>query len=204
MIVVVDFGMGNLGSVLKSLNRLKVQTKISTSIKDIEMAEKLILPGVGHYSNGMKQLHSRNYIDSLNDKVLNEGTPILGICLGMQLFSRYSHEGKVAGLGWVDAEVVRFEIEDKVKWKIPHMGWNSVSIKKDSILLSGVDEGELFYFVHSYHMSCNDNEDILGATRYGYEFTSAIQRGNIYGTQFHPEKSHDKGLEILNSFVHKV
>ena len=196
--------MGNLGSVLKSLKRLTIDAKISTSIQDIELADKLILPGVGHFSNGMKHLKEYDYLNILNDKVIKDQTPILGICLGMQLFSSHSHEGNVDGLGWIDAEVVRFEIEDKVKWKIPHMGWNSVDIKRKSTFLGGIDQDEQFYFVHSYHMNCMVKEDVLSSTEYAFEFTSAIQKGNIYGTQFHPEKSHDKGLEILNNFVHKI
>lgn len=204
MIVIVDYGMGNLGSVLKSLNRINAVSKISTSIEDIKKADKLILPGVGHFANGMKRLKEYNYLDILNERVLKEGVPILGICLGMQLFAKHSEEGNISGLGWIDANIKRFEVDDKVKWKVPHMGWNSINIKKENPLLEGISQDELFYFVHTYHMTCSNKNDILSTTEYSYEFTSCVQHKNIYGTQFHPEKSHDKGLEILSNFAFKI
>ena len=168
MIVVIDYGMGNLGSVIKSLNRIKAEVKISTSIDDIKNASKLILPGVGHFANGMKRLKEYRYLDILKEKVLDEGIPILGICLGMQLFAKYSEEGNTNGLGWIDADVKRFNVEDKLKWKIPHMGWNSINIKKKSLILDGISQDELFYFVHSYHMTCSNKRDILSTTEYSY------------------------------------
>lgn len=204
MIVIIDYGMGNLGSVLKSLNRINAVSKISTSIEDIKKADKLILPGVGHFANGMKRLKEYNYLDILNERVLTEGVPILGICLGMQLFAKHSEEGDISGLGWIDANIKRFDVDDKVKWKVPHMGWNSINIKKENPLLEGITQDELFYFVHTYHMNCSNKKDILSTTEYSYEFTSCVQNKNIYGTQFHPEKSHDKGLEILNNFAFKI
>ena len=204
MIVVVDYGMGNLGSVIKSLNKLKADVLISSSVDDIKKASKLILPGVGHFANGMKRLKEYGYLNILEQKVLKEFTPILGICLGMQLFAKYSEEGNTNGLGWIDADIVRFNVENKLKWKIPHMGWNSIKIKKKSIIFDGILQDELFYFVHSFHMLCSEKKDILSTTEYSYEFTSSIHRNNIYGTQFHPEKSHDKGLKILNNFVFKI
>ena len=204
MIVIVDYGMGNLGSVIKSLNRINAVSKISTSIEDIKKADKLILPGVGHFANGMKRLKEYNYLDILNERVLTEGVPILGICLGMQLFAKHSEEGDISGLGWIDANIKRFDVDDKVKWKVPHMGWNSINIKKENPLLEGITQDELFYFVHTYHMNCSNKKDILSTTEYSYAFTSCVQNKNIYGTQFHPEKSHDKGLEILNNFAFKI
>ncbi len=204
MIVIVDYGMGNLGSVLKALKRLNIESKISTNADDIEKASKLILPGVGQFANGILRLKELGYIEILNKKVLKDKTPILGICLGMQLFAKSSEEGNVDGLGWINAEVVRFRIEDKYKWKVPHMGWNSISIEKDCNILNGVSQDELFYFVHSYHIKCNDNTDILTSTDYSYRFTSAVQKDNIFGTQFHPEKSHDQGMQILANFAKLV
>ena len=200
MIVVVDYGMGNLGSVLKSLKRLKVESKVSSSIDDIQNAKKLILPGVGHFSNGMKRLKEYGLIDVLNKKALDDKIPVLGICLGMQLFAKFSEEGDSKGLGWIDANIKKFNVSDKLKWKIPHMGWNSIKIKRNSQILEGIDQNEYFYFVHSYYMQCLNDSDIISSTKYCYEFTSIVQKGNIYGTQFHPEKSHDKGIAILKNF----
>lgn len=201
MIVIVHYVMGTLGSVLMSLKRILTDAKLRTCADDIFNADKLILPGVGHFSNGMKKISDMGYIEVLNEKVLNQKIPILGICLGMQLFAKFSEEGNVEGLSWLDAEVVRFKIEDRIKYKVPHMGWNSVEINKKNQLMNNVPESELFYFVHSYHLVCNSVEDILTTTNYSYNFTSSVQKNNIYGTQFHPEKSHDWGLQIIKNFV---
>jgi imidazole glycerol-phosphate synthase subunit HisH len=203
MIVIIDYGMGNLGSVYKSFKRVHDDVIISSSKTDIESAEKLVLPGVGHFSNGMKRLKELDILDLLQDRVIDNKTPILGICLGMQLFSKFSYEGNVKGLSWFDAEVVRFNVNDKLRFKVPHMGWNSIQIEKENLLLEGISQSELFYFVHTYHMKCFDKKDILGTTNYSYDFTSIIQKDNIYGTQFHPEKSHGKGLKIIKNFVQK-
>jgi imidazole glycerol-phosphate synthase subunit HisH len=204
MIVIVDYGMGNLGSVLKSFKKLKIEAMISTSIQDIENADKLILPGVGHFFLAMKRLEEYKYIDVLNKKVLIDKTPILGICLGMQLFSQFSYEGNIKGLNWIDAEVVRFKVDDKLKWKVPHMGWNSILLERENIFLEGIPQDELFYFVHSYHMVCKNKNDILASTNYSYKFASVVQKDNIFGTQFHPEKSHDRGQDILKNFASKI
>jgi imidazole glycerol-phosphate synthase subunit HisH len=201
MIVIVDYGMGNLGSVLKSFKRLQVEAKLSESIHDIESADKLVLPGVGHFANGMLKLKEYKYLEILDRKVIQDKVPILGICLGMQLFAGFSEEGGIKGLGWLDADVVRFKIDDTMKWKVPHMGWNSIRIEKERALLSGIEKDELFYFAHSYHMKCNDEMDILTSTDYSYRFSSAVQKENIFGVQFHPEKSHNWGLQLIKNFV---
>lgn len=204
MIVIIDYGMGNLGSVLKSFKKVCDNVIISSSKEEVERAKKLVLPGVGHFSKGMKNLKDLDLLDLLYERVVINRVPILGICLGMQLFSKFSYEGKVEGLGWLDAEVVRFNVEDKLRFKVPHMGWNSIKIEKENILLDGILQSELFYFVHTYHIKCFDNKDILANTNYSYGFTSVIQKDNIYGTQFHPEKSHGKGLKIIKNFVQKI
>lgn len=196
--------MGNLGSVLKCLRYLKVDAKVSESKDDIEHASKLILPGVGHFSKAMYKLRQLDYIDVLNKKVIEDKTPVLGICLGMQLFAISSEEGGSSGLGWIDAEIKKFEIDDKLIWKVPHIGWNTIAIKKRSELTYQAGEGESYYFVHSYYMSCNDTEDVAAVTKYSIDFTSIVQRDNIYGTQFHPEKSHDQGLDLIKNFILKV
>jgi glutamine amidotransferase len=193
--------MGNLRSVLRKCERLGKPVTVSGRPEDIARADKLILPGVGHFASGVKNLQESGIWEVLSWKVLQEQTPILGICLGMQLMAGYSEEGEVAGLGWFDAGVRRFRITDKLTHKVPHIGWNSLLVKKDSLLLDQLPPEMMYYFVHSYHMVCAFQEDILATTDYEYTFTSAIQKGNIYGTQFHPEKSHDCGQQLLANFM---
>ena len=204
MVVVVDYGMGNLGSILKALNNLNVEVKISKSKLDIETADKLILPGVGHFGKAMAKLKKLDYLEPLNNKVLLNNTPVLGICLGMQLFGSASEEGQSQGLGWIEATIEKINIKDTLRRKVPHTGWNSIRIMKNSDFLCDICENEVFYFVHSYHMSCTEKEDILAKTSYGTEFVSMVQKGNIYGTQFHPEKSHDQGSKLLFNFITKA
>lgn len=201
MIVIVDYGMGNLRSIQKSFQRLHVDVSISSDRHVISNAKKLILPGVGHFAAGMKQLQEANLLESLQQKVMIEKVPILGICLGMQLFARKSEEGNANGLGWIDAEVIRFRVCDQKRFKVPHIGWNSIEVQKESSLLQHWNQDQLFYFVHSYHMTCNDPVDILSTSVYDVRFVSAVQKGNIFGTQFHPEKSHRNGMQILKNFA---
>jgi glutamine amidotransferase len=203
MIVIIDYGMGNLGSIQNMLKKIGAQAVISSDIQAVERADKLILPGVGAFDTGMKQLEELGLIDVLNDKVLNRKTPTLGVCLGMQLLMQGSEEGVRPGLGWIDGETIRFRFDPKrTNLKIPHMGWNTVAIIRDGALFKGLDQEEArFYFVHSYHVVCNREEDILARSFYGYDFASAVQRGNIMGTQFHPEKSHKFGMKIYENFV---
>lgn len=202
MIVVVDYGMGNVGSVLNILRKCGGEAKISTGPEDLLKASRIILPGVGAFDDGINNLKRSGYLPLLNQCVLEHKVPILGICLGMQLFSRTSEEGKESGLGWLDAQTVRFSFDDlEVKLKIPHMGWNTVHICQKSTLFKNPEDERRFYFVHSYHMQCNDPADMLTTTTHGVEFTSAVCRGNILGTQFHPEKSHRFGLEFFQKFL---
>jgi glutamine amidotransferase len=203
MIVIIDYGMGNLLSVLKAFRRIDVQAKISSSPEDIKQAKKLILPGVGHFKRGMENLRELRLIDVLNKKVLEEGTPILGICLGMQLFTKHSEEGDAEGLGWFNANTVRFQLErDARNLRVPHMGWNNIqSSTGNNQLFKGIESSATFYFVHSYHVVCDKAEDVMATTEYGIRFMSAIGRDNISGVQFHPEKSHDTGMKILKNFA---
>ncbi|HSH65738.1 MAG TPA: imidazole glycerol phosphate synthase subunit HisH [Bacteroidia bacterium] len=201
MIVIVDYGVGNLRSVYNKLKRIGHPAEISSDPAVISKADKIILPGVGHFRNGMNKLKEYGLIELLNKRVLIEKIPIFGICLGVQLFTKKSEEGDCDGLGWIDAETVRFQITDKIKFKVPHIGWNSVSVLKDSILFKNVDPSELFYFVHSYHLKCNDKAIALGSSNYDYDFVSCIEQGNILGTQFHPEKSQDAGIQLFENFV---
>jgi len=201
--VIVDYGAGNLRSMMNKLQRLGVPAVVSSKPAVIQKADKLILPGVGFFATGMANLKRYGLIEVLNQKVLVEKTPILGVCLGMQLFSQKSEEGNAAGLGWIDGEVKRFDFP-KEKLKIPHIGWNDILVQKKSPLLSGVDPKAQFYFVHSYHLVCQEQKDILAKTDYGYDFVSMVAHDNIFGTQFHPEKSHSAGIKIIQNFIQKI
>lgn len=207
MLVIVDYKMGNLHSVKKKLDRLKIDAVISSDPTVILNATKLILPGVGHFGNAMKNLRELNLLDALNEAVLLKKTPILGICLGMQLMAKESRESirrggesGEQGLGWFDAEVVKFTFEDTLRFKVPHTGWNTISIEKDTPIMKDIPENSEFYFVHSYYMKAKDSNDVLNYTDYGTRFASAISKGNIYGFQYHPEKSHDVGMKLLENF----
>lgn len=202
MIVILDYGMGNLHSVLKAFRRIGAKAVVSSKIEDIEKANKLVLPGVGNFKKGMENLKSLGIMQIFNKRIIDERIPILGICLGMQLFTKFSEEGNVPGLGWIDAETTKFGYNNSLR--VPHMGWNNVGIKKKSGLFFNVEKNDSFYFVHSFYVKCNNETDILGTTKYGNEFVSSIQKNNIFGTQFHPEKSHDCGLQILRNFVEKI
>jgi imidazole glycerol-phosphate synthase subunit HisH len=200
-IVIVDFGSGNLHSVQRTFSKLGVNAVVSRDSKLISKADKLLLPGVGQFSFGMTSLQSLGIVDVLNETALIKKKPILGICLGMQMMTQKSEEGNVDGLGWFDAETVKFTITDSLRYKIPHVGWNNLLVKKtDSVLYNRTPE-DYYYFVHSYHVRCNDNSDILALTEYGYPFVSAIQKENITGVQFHPEKSYEAGEKIFSNFI---
>ena len=202
MLVIIDYGMGNLHSVLKAFKRLRIEAKVSADIAEIQAADKLILPGVGHFKRGMNNLAERNLIQTLNEEVLEKGKPILGICLGMQLFTKSSEEGNATGLGWLDAETVQFSFpDDEKKFRIPHIGWNSLSFGTTSTLYHGIADEPSFYFVHSYYVKSNSREDVAASTEYGLNFTSSMVKNNIFATQFHPEKSHDDGLKLLQNFI---
>jgi glutamine amidotransferase len=202
MIVIVDYGMGNLRSIRNKIERLDASVIISSNLDDIERADRLILPGVGAFDAAMTNLKRLGIIPVLNKKVLADRTPILGICLGMQLFSKFSEEGNVEGLGWIDARTIRFNFGGNGHGlKVPHMGWNSIDVRKPSLYLDGIDLNANFYFVHSYHVRCNDPDDVLATTSYGIEFASMVQRDNIIGAQFHPEKSHFHGVRLLENFA---
>lgn len=199
--MIVNYGMGNLNSVKKAFSRIGVKTIISSNSTDILMAEQIVLPGIGHFQKAIENIRKLKLWDVLNEAVLVKKTPILGICLGMQLMAKHSEEGDVNGLGWFDAKIVRFRVNDTLKYKVPHMGWNQVYIRNRSLLFENVDLSRGFYFVHSYYIKCNDKEDILNETEYENSFVSAIQKDNIIGVQYHPEKSHDAGEQLLRNFV---
>lgn len=201
MIGIVDYGMGNLNSIKRKFDRISIPSIISDKPDELGTCEKLILPGIGHFCNAMKEINQRGLQNYLDEEVLVHKKPILGICLGMQLMAKHSEEGDVDGFGWIDAEVIRFNVKDTLKFKVPHIGWNDIKIVKECNLFTNIDMSNGFYFVHSYHFKCNNQEDILNITDYEYPFVSAILKDNIIGVQYHPEKSHDAGEQLLKNFT---
>lgn len=202
MITIVDYGMGNLSSVFNMLKKIGVPAEISSDTEVIKKAAKIILPGVGAFDNAMENINRLGLLPILNKKAKEEKIPILGICLGMQLLTLKSEEGKLKGLGWIDAETKKFDFPQPNNNKVPHMGWNIAKICQSNTIFKEMDiEESRFYFVHSYHVVCNNPDNILAKTFYGYDFTSSIYSENIYGTQFHPEKSHKFGMKLLENFA---
>ena len=202
MIAIIDYGLGNLGSIKNMLTRIGAYAIVTSSQEIIEAADKLILPGVGSFDNAMRNLEHLGVIPILNTMVLEKRKPILGICLGMQLFSKRSEEGSIPGLGWINAETIKFRFEgDTSRLRIPHMGWNTVKVKQYSPIFENLFEESRFYFVHSYHVSCNEEANVLATSCYGITFHSAVIKENIIGTQFHPEKSHKFGMKLLQKFA---
>ena len=202
MIVIVDYGMGNVGSIVNMLKKVGAQANLSADPHEITSADKLILPGVGAFDSAMRNLQSRNLIPVLNDCVLQRRMPILGICLGMQLFTHGSEEGKLPGLGWLNARTIRFPSKEQAPMlRVPHMGWNTAHVVRSSVLFPDIAEHPRFYFVHTYNVVCDDKEDITSITHHGVDFASSFARGNVLGVQFHPEKSHKFGVKLLENFV---
>lgn len=200
MVVIVNYGVGNSASIKNMLRKAGFDGIISSDANEIAKATKLILPGVGSFDHAVKNLRSSNFMDVLNKKVLQDKVPILGICLGMQLMTESSEEGSEKGLGWVKAKTVKFNLADK-SVKIPHMGWNDILLKKQSKLFPEKTADMRFYFVHSYHVVCENPNDVLATCNYGGDFTCAFEYENIIGTQFHPEKSHKFGMTLLKNFI---
>ena len=203
MITIVDYSLGNLGSLSNMIRRVGGECRISSGAEDIDTAECLLLPGVGSFDEAVRNLQERGYFGLLQQKALEDGIPVLGICLGMQLMTKGSEEGNSPGLGLVDAEARRIRPGSDKALKVPHMGWNSLSVQKPSQLFSA-DEEQRFYFVHSYSVSCANQDDVLATTRYGTEFVSAFERATIVGLQFHPEKSHRYGMNFFSRFLGMV
>lgn len=203
MISIINYGCGNLLSIQNMLKSIGAESIIINSPEQLANADKIILPGVGSFDTGMRSLADGGWIDKLNVHAFEKKTPILGICLGMQLITKGSEEGNLPGLGWIDAETIRFNFQgtDQEELRVPHMGWNIVRPVKTSALFDCNDEELRFYHVHSFYVKMAMPEEETAQTKYGFNFTSAFQRDNIYGVQFHPEKSHRFGKSLLKRFV---
>ena len=203
MITIIDYSAGNIISIRNMLRKIGVESRITSEPAEIATSEKLILPGVGHYDHGMQHLNELGLAEAIKKRVLLDKIPILGICLGAQLMGQTSEEGTTTGLGLVNMTVVKFDrsrLEDHLK--VPHMGWDQVLINRPkSILFQSMHAEPRFYFVHAYHFLLDNPDEALTTSTYGYAFTSAFESGNIYGAQFHPEKSHKYGMKLLENFA---
>lgn len=204
MIAILNYGLGNLMSVVGALEKIGCEFIVTNRVADLERADKMILPGVGAFADGMKNLRGLGLVEPLTRLVLEEKKPILGICLGFQLMARESFEfGHHRGLGWIDASVIRIDTNGGAL-RVPHVGWNDFFRIRETPLTDGIPEGALFYYVHSYHVGCDDPGIAIGHCDYGIRFIAAVQQRNIFGTQFHPEKSQLSGLMILKNFAEKA
>lgn len=201
MIVIIDHGMGNLGSVHNMLRKIGAESVRSADPDVIAQADKLVLAGIGAFDGAVGRLAELGLVDLLDELVLERRVPTLGVCLGMQLMARSSEEGKRTGLGWLDAEVRRFSFQPGLRLPVPHNGWEVVTPTRASPLFREGGDELRFYFSHAYHLVCHDPADVAATATYGYEFAAAVHRGNILGTQFHPEKSHVFGLDVYRRFV---
>ncbi len=200
MTAIIDYGLGNLGSIYNMLDAIGEDSVITDNKNKIHDCNRIILPGVGSFDAGMKNLEEKGLVSILNDEV-NSGKSVLGICLGMQLLGRKSEEGKLAGLNFIPFDSVKFSFPENNNLKIPHMGWDIVAFTQENKLLKNLTGTQRYYFVHSYHAKCDSEKNILMKCDYGYQFAASVVNENVYGVQFHPEKSHDFGMQLLKNFV---
>ena len=204
MIGILNYGIGNIGSIKNMLSKIGEKDAILIhNADDLNRVDKFILPGVGAFDQGMQLLNASGLRDALDYQVLTEHKPILGICLGMQMLGKKSEEGAEEGLGYIDFRCKKFDFSDK-ELKVPHMGWDYVTSEKNSPLIHDLGEKPRFYFVHSYYAVCEKQEDVLLSCDYGFIFTASVQHNNVYGTQFHPEKSHVFGMRLLENFAKEI
>ena len=202
MIGIIDYGSGNVQAIATIYKNLNINYQVITKPEDLDRTDKLILPGVGAFDSTMQQLIDSGLKDKLNELVLDKKIPILGICVGLQVMGYKSDEGDLPGLGWIAGKVTRFD-DTKIKFKpkLPHMGWNTINDVQNHKLFQGIDNDFGFYFVHSFYFECEKEQNILTTSNYGGEFTSSIYANHIFGTQFHPEKSHGNGVQLLKNFA---
>lgn len=202
MITIINYGSGNISAIGNIYERLKVPFKVANSPEEVLGSEKIILPGVGAFDETISMLDESGFRSVLDKEVLENKVPVIGICVGMQILAKSSEEGKLPGLGWIDGVVKKIDKSlITVKPKIPHLGWNSIEVINPNALYDGINEEEGFYFLHSYYFECNNEADVLSKTFYGKCFASSVNNNNIYGVQFHPEKSHSNGVQLLHNFA---
>lgn len=202
MITIIDYGLGNIRAFTNVYERLNIKTKVAHTAKDIQGAEKIILPGVGAFDHAMSQLNQSGMRDELEKQVLIHKVPVVGICVGMQILGKTSDEGVLPGLGWINGIVKKFDpYKITFKTQLPHMGWNTICPIKYNPLMTGFNSESKFYFLHSYYFICENPEDVISTTEYGIKYASALNSENIFGIQFHPEKSHYNGIQLLHNFA---
>ena len=202
MITIIDYGVGNIFAFQNVFKRLNISSRTAKCVEDLKEVDKLILPGVGHFDYAMSQLNNSGMRERIDELVLVEKKPVIGICVGMQMMANKSDEGTLDGLGWIDANVKKFnELTIQHHTKLPHMGWNDVKPNENHPLFKGLEQESIFYFLHSFYFSCKDKKNIISTTDYGINFASSVHKENIFGIQFHPEKSHSYGEKLLENFA---
>ncbi|KAB2826842.1 MAG: imidazole glycerol phosphate synthase subunit HisH [Bacteroidales bacterium] len=201
MITIIDYGLGNIKAFVNVYTRLNIAVEVARTEEQVLAASKLILPGVGSFDYAITLLANSGLREAIEKKVVQDSTPVIGICVGMQMMAESSDEGVLPGLGWIKGKVKLFD-ESKIsfKTKLPHMGWNNIVPVSENALLSGLDSESRFYFLHSYYFECADESNVLATTQYGVKYACAVNSGNVYGVQFHPEKSHSNGVRLLENF----
>lgn len=198
MLAIIDYGVGNISAFLNIYKQLNIPVVRATDVRHLDNVTKLILPGVGNFDYAMEKFNLSGMRDRVDELVLNQNVSVIGICVGLQMMANSSEEGKEKGLCWIDSKVKRLNIKD-FNLPLPHMGWNDIETKKNKLFLN-LDAGSKFYFLHSYYFNCMEN-DTIATTNYGIKFTCAANKNNIYGVQFHPEKSHKYGIQLLKNFA---
>jgi len=201
MITIIDYGLGNIRAFLNVYERLNIPVKVARIPAEVKSATRIILPGVGSFDYAMRQLNKSGMREQLEECVLGDKVPVMGICVGMQMLAKSSQEGTEPGLGWIDGRVYKFDSNlIPFKSRLPHMGWNTVDPKENISLFNGIESQARFYFLHSYYFDCEMDSQVICVTHYGKTFASAVNKENVFGIQFHPEKSHSNGIRLLNNF----
>lgn len=198
MIGIIDYGVGNIKAFSNIYKMLNIPCVVVNSVDQLRLVTKIILPGVGHFDYAMSKFINSGMSETIEKLVLIDKTPVLGVCVGMQMMASQSEEGSLPGLGWINGSVKRFQFND---YPLPHMGWNNFNFRNNDSIFSMLDDNAQFYFLHSYYFSCDCSDSELGSTHYGHDFSSAVKSDNVYGVQFHPEKSHGYGIQVLKNFA---